>query len=109
VHDAALRSASLTTAAPAAAPTVPGFALASNHRDVVAGHVAQVVDYVRDGQTITLCIWPAGKEPAHDVRQAVYQGMTIKYWNDGDHEYWAASTGSGGNLDKFVAALSVSS
>lgn len=109
VHDAALRTASLTTNATVPAPAVPGFTLVSNHMDVVAGRMAQVASYVKDGQNVVLCIWPANGEPAHGVRQAVYAGMTIKYWNDGDHEYWAAGTTPGDHLDKFVNALVVSS
>jgi anti-sigma factor RsiW len=114
VHDAVLRSASLTSgpmaAAPVAAPpSVPGFQLTANRTDIVAGHAAQVASYVRDGHSITLCIWPANGEPAHGVRQAVFQGMTIKYWNDGDHEYWAASAGPADNLAAFVRALAMSS
>jgi mycothiol system anti-sigma-R factor len=107
VHDATMRSASLTTGALAPAPAAAGFQLIGNHTDIVAGHIAQVAEYVRDGKTITLCVWPAGKEPAHEVKQAMFQGMTIKYWNDGDHEYWAASTGP--DLEAFVTAVRASS
>jgi anti-sigma factor RsiW len=88
---------------------VPGFQLTASRMDEVAGHLAQVAYYTRDGQTIVLCIWPANGEPAHGVKTAEYRGMAIKYWNDGDHEYWAASLSPGADLQKFVAVLSVSS
>jgi anti-sigma factor (TIGR02949 family) len=109
VHDAALRSASLTSNATVAAPTVPGFALTANHMDVVAGHVAQVAVYTRAGKTVILCIWPANGEPAHGVKTADYRGMAINYWNDGDHEYWAASVSPNADLKDFVAGLATSS
>lgn len=110
VRDAALRAGpGVFAAAAPPAPAVPGFTLTGNRMDEVAGHLAEVADYTSGSKTISLCIWPANGEPAHGVKQANYQGMTIAYWNDGDHEYWAASASPGADLQKFVAALSVSS
>jgi anti-sigma factor RsiW len=106
VRDAALRGGPMvsTTTPP---PGVPGFQLTSSRMDVVAGHIAQVAVYTKDGQNITLCSWPANGEPAHGVKHAQYRGMTIDYWNDGRTEYWAAGTGA--DLPGFVAVAAVSS
>ena len=106
VRDAALRGgAVLAAAGGAAAPNVPGFQLTRARQDVVAGHPAQVLAYMHAQQTITLCIWPANGEPAHDVREAKYRGMAISYWNDGTSEYWAASAGSDAVLKSFVTEV----
>jgi len=102
VRDAALRGGPAMYAATTPPPAVPGFQLTSSRMDIVAGHIAQVAVYTRDGQSITLCTWPANGEPAHGVKHAQYHGMTIDYWNDGDHEYWAASTSP--DLPGFVTA-----
>jgi anti-sigma factor RsiW len=110
VRDAALRGApGIYAAATPPAPTVPGFQLAGSRMDEVAGHVAQVAYYTKSGQIIVLCIWPANGEPAHGVKTAEYRGMAINYWNDGDHEYWAASLTPNADLKDFVAALATSS
>lgn len=106
VHDAALRSGpALYASAATPAPVVPGFQLTRTRTDEVAGHLAQVADYTRGGQTVTLCIWPANGEPAHGVKHAEYHGMAISYWNNGDYEYWAASAIPGTALKDFVGAL----
>jgi anti-sigma factor RsiW len=106
VRDAALRgSVSQTVAVNNAGPAVPGFRLTASRSDVVAGHSAQVFAYSKDNQTITLCIWSANGEAAHGVRNAVYKGMAISYWNDGRQEYWAATTGTAGLLENFVTAF----
>lgn len=104
VRDAALRGGTGRggTGLAVQAPAVPGFQLASSRTDVVAGHMAQVAVYIRGGQTITLCNWPANGEKAHGVEQARYRGMGISYWNNGKTEYWVASTG---DVQDFVAAL----
>jgi len=104
VRDAAMRSGA-ALAVEGRAPSAPGFRLASAREDVVAGHRAQVLDYVQAGQKVTLCIWPANGEPAHGVREAEYRGMEINYWNDGVREYWAASAGSPAVLASFVARV----
>ena len=106
VRDAALRtSMSQSVAANMPGPMVAGFELASSRSDIVAGHRAGVFAYTRAGQMVTLCMWAANGEPAHGVRNAVYQGMTIRYWNDGKREYWAATPGPTATLDSFVTAL----
>jgi hypothetical protein len=106
VRDAALRmSMSQMVASNIVGPSVAGFRLDEVRTDIVAGHRAQVLAYEQANQTITLCIWPANGEPAHGVRDAVYKGMAISYWNDGKQEYWAATAGSAATLHDFVAAL----
>jgi anti-sigma factor (TIGR02949 family) len=107
VHDAALRGGPALYAAATPPPNVPGFTLASSRMDEVAGRLAQVAVYTKNGQSITLCSWPANGEPAHGVKHAQYHGMPIDYWNDGDHEYWAASTSP--DLPGFVAAAASAS
>lgn len=102
VHDAALRSMPAIEANAAPPPVVPGFQLTGTHMDEVAGHLAQVAVYTKNGQTITLCSWAANGEPAHGVKHTQYRAMSIDYWNDGDHEYWAASNSP--DLPGFVAA-----
>jgi anti-sigma factor RsiW len=105
VRDAALRgSVSQTVAVNNAGPAIPGFRLTASRSDIVAGHPARVLAYSKDSQTITLCIWSANGEAAHGVRNAVYKGMAISYWNDGQQEYWAATTGTNGLLENFVTA-----
>jgi anti-sigma factor RsiW len=104
VRDAALRGG-LTQPAEAGAPVVPGFRLASTRRDEVAGHHAQIAVYTRNGASITLCIWPAGREPAHGLKTTMYRGMAIDYWNDGHEEYWVASPMPALELADFVQAL----
>jgi anti-sigma factor RsiW len=104
VRDAALR-VSVSETAETRAPAVPGFTLISARQDQVAGHLAQVAVYRRAAETITLCSWPAGREPAHGVVNAVYRGMAISYWNDGRTEYWAASNAPRPALPDFVRAL----
>ena len=106
VRDAALRSTtSESRAAAEPAPVIAGFQLVAARRDLVAGHVAQVLHYLRAEQTVTLVIWAANSEPAHRVKNATYRGMVIRYWNDGEREYWAASAGPGPDLDMLVARL----
>lgn len=106
VRDAALRmSVSQEVASNIVVPSVAGFRLDGARTDIVAGHRAQVFAYQQANQMVTLCIWPANGEPAHGVRDAVYKGMAINYWNDGKQEYWAASAGSAETLHDFVAAL----
>jgi anti-sigma factor RsiW len=106
VRDAALRSnMSQSVAANMPGPMVAGFELVASRSDIVAGHRARVFAYTRAGQTVTLCVWAANGEPAHGVRDAVYQGMAIRYWNDGKQEYWAATPGATATLDSFVATL----
>lgn len=109
VHDAAMRGSAGIYAAATPPPAVPGFQLTSSRMDMVAGHIAQVAVYTKDGRNITLCSWPANGEPAHGVKQGQYRGMTIDYWNDGEHEYWAASASANADLPGFVAAAAVSS
>jgi len=105
VRDAALRgSVSQTVAVNNAGPAIPGFRLTASRSDIVAGHPARVLAYSKDSQAITLCIWSANGEAAHGVRNAVYKGMAISYWNDGQQEYWAATTGTNGLLENFVTA-----
>jgi anti-sigma factor RsiW len=105
VRDAALRgSISQTVAVNNAGPVIPGFRLVASRSDIVAGHPARVLAYSKNRQTITLCIWSANGEAAHGVRHAVYKGMAISYWNDGQQEYWAATTGTNGLLENFVTA-----
>ena len=84
-----------------------GFRLASARPDIVAGRQAQVFGYTRANQTVTLCVCPADGEPAHSVRHAVYKGMTIGYWNDGQQQYWVATLGSAATLNGFLAAMKV--
>jgi anti-sigma factor RsiW len=104
VRDAALRGG-LTQLAEAAAPVVPGFRLVGTRRDEVAGHRAQIAVYTRNGASITVCIWPAGSEPAHGLKTTVYRGMAINYWNNGHEEYWVASPMPAPALAGFVQAL----
>jgi len=104
VRDAALRGG-VTQLAQAGAPVVPGFRLAGTRRDEVAGHHAQIAVYTGNGASITLCIWPAGSEPAHGLKTTVYRGMAITYWNDGHEEYWVASPMPAPALPAFVQAL----
>lgn len=105
VRDAALRgSVSQTVAVSNAGPVIPGFQLMVARSDIVAGHPARVLAYSKDSQTIILCIWSANGEAAHGVRNAVYKGVAISYWNDGKQEYWAATTGRNGLLETFVTA-----
>jgi anti-sigma factor RsiW len=92
----------------ASAPVVAGFQLTASHMDIVAGHIAQVSVYTKDGQTITLSSWPANGEPAHGVKHAQYRGMAIAYWNDGKTEFWAASTSPTADVQGFVAELTAS-
>jgi anti-sigma factor RsiW len=86
-------------------PAVAGFRLAAARADIVAGHPTHVFTFMRANQTVTLCIWAANGEPAHGVRNAVYRGMAIRYWNDGKQEYWAATAGPEATLDDFVGVL----
>ena len=86
-------------------PAVPGYRLVGARGDVIAGHDARVFVYEQGGARITLCIWPAGVEPAHPVRQAIYRGTAIRYWNDGHDEFWAASPEPGEGLPAFVSAV----
>jgi anti-sigma factor (TIGR02949 family) len=109
VRDAALRSGPAVYAATTPPLNVPGFALSSSRNDVVAGHLAVVAVYIRGGQTITLCSWPADGEPAHGLKHAQYRGMTIDYWNDGQNEYWAASSSPSTDMPGFVAAVAAAS
>ena len=104
VRDAILRDGAAGVIG-AAAPVVAGFRVLEARQDVVAGHLTQVVAYQQGDRSVTLCIWPAGGEPAHGVRQAEYRGTLISYWNDGRLEYWAASTGRATVLASFVAAV----
>jgi anti-sigma factor RsiW len=106
VRDAALRAA-LAGAPQAAggAPVLPGYRLVAARPDIIAGHQARVVVYTQGAERITLCIWPAGREAAHPVRQAVYRGTAIRYWNDGRAEFWAASTLPAEGLASFVDAV----
>ena len=104
VRDAALRGSVSSSVAVSNGPVIPGFHLTSSRADIVAGHPARVLAYAKDHQTIVLCIWAANGEPAHGVRHAVYKGMAIRYWNDGQQEYWAASTGPNTLLETFVTA-----
>jgi anti-sigma factor RsiW len=105
VRDAALRGGVTQLAS---GPSVPGFTLTSARNDVVAGHHAQVAVYVRGGTSFTLCIWPAGREKAHGVRNAVFRGMDITYWNDGHSEYWVASPAPAPGMADFVQAVRAS-
>ena len=104
VRDAALRG-EVTQLAAAGTPSVPGFTLIGTRSDEVAGHRAQVAVYMREGVSFTLCIWPAGREPAHGPKTTIYRGMAITYWNDGRDEYWAASPAPAAMLPAFVQAL----
>ncbi|HEX3983881.1 MAG TPA: zf-HC2 domain-containing protein [Acidisoma sp.] len=104
VRDAALR-VSLSAAPEAKVPAVTGFTLVSARQDLVAGHEALVAVYRQGDAMITLCAWPAGREPAHGVVDAAYRGMAIRYWNDGHEEYWAASAAPAPVLPTFVQAL----
>ncbi|MCB8882698.1 zf-HC2 domain-containing protein [Acidisoma cellulosilytica] len=109
VRDAAQRSALMQTMAPAGAinpPVVPGFTLAASRTDILVGHKALVATYRRDGSVITLCAWPAGKEPAHGLEQKTYRGAAITYWNDGKNEYWVTSAGPRTLVSDFVTGLS---
>jgi anti-sigma factor RsiW len=106
VRDAALRgSLSQMVASNMVGPKVAGFRLADARSDIVAGHPTLVFAYARANQTVTLCIWSADGEPAHGVRNAVYKGMAISYWNDGKREYWAATPGPVATLNDFVAIM----
>lgn len=105
VRDAALRGGFKQNIVDAQAPSVPGFRLAAARADVIAGHLAQVYSYDGSNTAITLCVWKANGEPAHGVREAIFKGMKIAYWNDGDHEYWAVTSGSGASLGAFAAAI----
>ncbi|MDD2878228.1 MAG: zf-HC2 domain-containing protein [Acidiphilium sp.] len=109
VRDAALRGGiGQNLGETLSGPVVPGFRLVASHTDIVAGHRARVLAYTRQDQTITLCLWPANGEPAHGIRNAIYQGMAISYWNNGRQEYWAATTGSAVILNRFVAGVNES-
>lgn len=109
VRDAALRTGiSTQPEGNIAAPAVAGFRLTAVRADIVAGHQAKVLQYAAAGQTVTLCLWANHGEPAHGLRQAVYKGMEIDYWNDGTEEYWAASTAPAATLTRFVSELSSS-
>jgi len=106
VRDAALRTnMPQRVAANMPGPMVAGFNLTASRSDIVAGHPTRVFAYTRAGQTVTLCIWAANGEAAHGLRNAVYQSMAIRYWNDGKQEYWAATSGPTATLDSFVTAL----
>jgi anti-sigma factor RsiW len=110
VRDAALRTALAaapvtTPSGPGSAPALPGYRLAAARPDVIAGHQARVLVYTQGAERITLCIWPAGHEAAHSVRQAVYRGMAIRYWNDGRTEFWAASAMPANGLAAFADAV----
>jgi len=106
VRDAALRASLTASAAPTgSAIPVPGYQLVADRADVIAGHRAQVLVYTQGVERITLCIWPAGHEPAHAVRQAAYRGMAIRYWNDGTREFWATSPLPARGLGDFVDAV----
>jgi anti-sigma factor RsiW len=106
VRDAALRASLASSATPTGgAIPVPGYDLVAERADVIAGHRAQVLVYTQGAERITLCVWGAGQEPAHAVRQAVYRGMDIRYWNDGRREFWAASPSPARSLADFVDAV----
>jgi anti-sigma factor RsiW len=104
VRDATLRSG-LPQGGEGSVPAVPGFTLVAAHRDLVAGHRTEVALYRRGDATVTLCLWAAGREPAHGTVRAVYHGMAIAYWNDGRTEFWAASAAAGPALADFVLGL----
>lgn len=108
VRDAAMRGG-LTQLAEAGAPVVRGFTLAGTRRDEVAGHHAQVMVYTRDDARFTLCIWPAGREPAHGLETTIYRGVAISYWNNGHEEYWVVSRMPAPAMPVFVQALRASS
>jgi anti-sigma factor RsiW len=104
VRDAALRGTMTAMSnSTGSAPAVGGFSLVSMRMDVIAGHRAQVAVYGQGSARVTLCIWPAGHEPAHAVRTATYRGTVIRYWNDGVREFWATSP-SPQTLGAFVSA-----
>lgn len=105
VRDAALRGTVWQSALHATAPTASGYYLTAARTDIVAGHPAQVYAYGGGSQPITLCVWSANGEPAHGVRNAVFKGMSIAYWNDGSEEYWAATTAPAATLASFVTAI----
>lgn len=109
VRDAALRSGPTILAAATTPPMVAGFTLTSSRVDHVAGHLAQVAVYTKNGQSITLCSWPANGEPAHGVKHAQYRGMAISYWNDGQTEFWAATASPDADMQGFVTALTAAS
>ncbi len=95
VHDASLRGGAIglgKSAGPTDMPGIPGFELASAHRDIVAGHAAEVLAYTAPQGSITLCIWKANGEPAHTPREGNYRGTNIMYWNNGREEYWVAGS-----------------
>lgn len=103
VRDAALRAAlTATQEAAVGGPALPGYRVVAARADVIAGHEAQVLVYTQGAERITLCIWPAGQEASHPVRQSAYRGMAIRYWNDGRSEYWAASVLPAEGLARFV-------
>jgi anti-sigma factor RsiW len=105
VRDAALRGVmTATSSSPGTVPAVRGFSLVAMRMDVVAGHRTQVAVYGQGSARVTLCIWPAGHEPAHAVRTATYRGTVIRYWNNGVLEFWATSP-SPQTLDTFVSAV----
>ncbi len=107
VRDATLRGW-LTPPGNAGAPMVPGFTLIGTREDEVAGHQALVADYARNGTRFTLCAWAAGSEPARNLREAIFRGTAINYWNDGREEYWVASPAPAPALPDFVQALRAS-
>lgn len=99
VRDAALRPAAGVIAA---AYDPDGYQLISSRLDEVAGHQARVFIYQRGTQRVALCEWDANGEAAHAVRQVVWQGSAINYWNDGKTEFWATG---GDELAHFTAVV----
>lgn len=106
VRDAALRG-TLSLPAPESGSglALPGYQRVAARADIIAGHAAEVLVFTRDSQILTLCIWKAKGEAAHGMRDAIFRGMHIRYWNDGHNEYWAASGGPADGLRDFVAAV----
>jgi anti-sigma factor RsiW len=107
VRDAALRGtlAEVTPTSSGPYASVPGYRLIGTRADVIAGHASRVLIFTRGAAILTLCIWKANGEAAHGVKEDIFRGMRIHYWNNGSDEFWAASTGPAEGLRSFVREL----
>lgn len=77
-----------------AAPPAPdlrqaGYRFLGCRTDIIAGHRASILAYIKDGTQLTLIAWPANGEPAHKPRSALIRGQKVRYWNNGSLEFWA--------------------
>lgn len=65
-----------------------GFTFLGCRTDIIAGHRASILVYGRDGDRLTLVAWPTDGETAHKARVASAEDQAVRYWNNGELEFW---------------------